>query len=83
MMTTERPAYIPEPTLRRLPTYHHLLVALAEEGMEAISCSVIGRPISGSSTPASAAWTCSTVGTVRAPSFAAGSRRSPSGPAWP
>ncbi len=45
-MTTERPAYIPEPTLRRLPTYHHLLVALADEGMESISCSVIGRMLS-------------------------------------
>jgi redox-sensing transcriptional repressor len=45
MLMTERPNRIPEPTLRRLPSYHHLLTVLAGEGMESVSCSVIGRAL--------------------------------------
>lgn len=45
MLTMERPTHIPEPTLRRLPSYHHLLTVLAGEGLEAVSCSVIGRAL--------------------------------------
>lgn len=46
MVTTDKPTHIPEPTLRRLPSYHHLLMALANEGQEYVSCSVIGRALS-------------------------------------
>lgn len=46
MLSTEPPKHIPEPTLRRLPGYHHLLTILAGEGQEYVSCSVIGRALS-------------------------------------
>ena len=36
---------IPEPTLRRLPTYHHFLKTLEAEGREAVSCSTMGREL--------------------------------------
>jgi redox-sensing transcriptional repressor len=36
---------IPEPTLRRLPLYHRLLRRMAEEGMEMVSCTDIGREL--------------------------------------
>lgn len=44
-MATENPMRIPEPTLRRLPSYHHLLTVLAGDGMQSVSCSVIGRAL--------------------------------------
>jgi redox-sensing transcriptional repressor len=33
---------IPEPTLRRLPKYHHYLVGLREQGVTSVSCTRIG-----------------------------------------
>jgi redox-sensing transcriptional repressor len=33
---------IPEPTLRRLPKYHHFLVGLREQGVTSVSCTRIG-----------------------------------------
>ncbi len=36
---------IPQPSLRRLPQYHHYLVDLAAKGISQISCSVIGRDL--------------------------------------
>lgn len=38
--------YVSEATLRRLPAYLHLLRRYKEEGVEAISCSDIGRELS-------------------------------------
>jgi len=37
---------IPQPSLRRLPQYHHYLVDLEAKGVSRISCSVIGRDLS-------------------------------------
>jgi redox-sensing transcriptional repressor len=45
MLSSEEVRPISEATLRRLPTYHHLLTVLATEGLEAVSCSVIGRAL--------------------------------------
>jgi redox-sensing transcriptional repressor len=45
MLMTERATRIPEPTLRRLPSYHHLLTVLAGDGTQSVSCSVIGRAL--------------------------------------
>lgn len=45
MLTQETIKHIPEPTLRRLPGYHHLIRVVAEEGQETISCSLIGREL--------------------------------------
>jgi redox-sensing transcriptional repressor len=36
---------IPEPSLRRLPQYHHYLVELLSKGINLISCSTIGRDL--------------------------------------
>ena len=36
---------IPEPSLRRLPQYHHYLVDLEAKGVRQVSCSVIGRDL--------------------------------------
>ena len=36
---------IPQPSLRRLPQYHHYLVDLEAKGISRISCSVIGRDL--------------------------------------
>lgn len=36
---------IPQPSLRRLPQYHHYLVDLAAKGTSQVSCSVIGRDL--------------------------------------
>ena len=36
---------IPQPSLRRLPEYHHYLVDLAARGIGRVSCSVIGRDL--------------------------------------
>lgn len=36
---------IPEPSLRRLPQYHHLLIGLKAQGISQVSCSVIGRDL--------------------------------------
>jgi len=36
---------IPQPSLRRLPEYHHYLVELAARGIGRVSCSVIGRDL--------------------------------------
>jgi redox-sensing transcriptional repressor len=36
---------IPQPSLRRLPQYHHYLVDLAAKGISQVSCSVIGRDL--------------------------------------
>lgn len=36
---------VPEPTLRRLPSYCHVLRRLSREGVAAISCSRIGREL--------------------------------------
>jgi redox-sensing transcriptional repressor len=45
MMATDKISPIPEPTLRRLPSYHHFLTTLLSTGAETISCSVIGREL--------------------------------------
>ncbi|MBX7257248.1 MAG: redox-sensing transcriptional repressor Rex [Candidatus Hydrogenedentes bacterium] len=37
--------HIPEPTLRRLPAYHHYLKGLASRGREVVSCSRIGTEL--------------------------------------
>jgi redox-sensing transcriptional repressor len=37
---------IPQPSLGRLPQYHHYLVDLAAKGVRQVSCSVIGRDLS-------------------------------------
>jgi redox-sensing transcriptional repressor len=36
---------IPEPSLRRLPQYHHYLVELETKGVQVVSCSTIGRDL--------------------------------------
>ncbi len=36
---------IPQPSLRRLPQYHHYLVDLEAKGISRVSCSVIGRDL--------------------------------------
>jgi redox-sensing transcriptional repressor len=36
---------IPQPSLRRLPQYHHYLVDLEAKGVTRVSCSVIGRDL--------------------------------------
>lgn len=36
---------IPEPSLRRLPQYHHYLVELKAKGVNLVSCSTIGRDL--------------------------------------
>ncbi len=36
---------IPEPALRRLPGYHHFLKLLETQGVESVSCSMIGREL--------------------------------------
>src|SRR6266571_192797 len=36
---------IPEPSLRRLPQYHHYLVDLQSKGVHLVSCSTIGRDL--------------------------------------
>ncbi|HPU97979.1 MAG TPA: winged-helix domain-containing protein, partial [Candidatus Hydrogenedentes bacterium] len=36
---------IPEPTLRRLPLYHHLLLQRLADGMDTISCSQIAEAL--------------------------------------
>ena len=36
---------IPQPSLRRLPQYHHYLVDLEAKGTSQVSCSVIGRDL--------------------------------------
>jgi redox-sensing transcriptional repressor len=36
---------IPQPSLRRLPQYHHYLVVLEAKGVSRVSCSVIGRDL--------------------------------------
>ncbi len=36
---------IPEPSLRRLPQYHHYLVELRSRGVNLVSCSMIGRDL--------------------------------------
>jgi len=36
---------IPEPSLRRLPQYHHYLVELQSRGINLVSCSTIGRDL--------------------------------------
>jgi redox-sensing transcriptional repressor len=36
---------IPQPSLSRLPEYHHYLVDLAAKGVTQVSCSVIGREL--------------------------------------
>jgi redox-sensing transcriptional repressor len=40
-----RPASIPQPSLARLPQYHHYLVDLGAAGITRVSCSVIGRDL--------------------------------------
>jgi redox-sensing transcriptional repressor len=40
----EAPA-IPQPSLRRLPQYHHYLVELEAKGIAQVSCSTIGRDL--------------------------------------
>ncbi|HWR52123.1 MAG TPA: redox-sensing transcriptional repressor Rex [Bryobacteraceae bacterium] len=42
----DKPRVIAEPTLRRLPRYHHYLTELAEKGIKSISCSQIGAELS-------------------------------------
>ncbi len=39
------PPSIPQPSLRRLPQYHHYLANLAAKGISQVSCSVIGRDL--------------------------------------
>jgi redox-sensing transcriptional repressor len=41
-MTT---SLIPEPSLRRLPKYHHFLVELRERGIHEVSCTTIGEAL--------------------------------------
>ncbi len=36
---------IPEPSLKRLPQYHHYLVELKSKGINLVSCSTIGRDL--------------------------------------
>jgi len=36
---------IPEPSLRRLPQYHHYLAELQSRGVSLVSCSTIGRDL--------------------------------------
>ncbi len=36
---------IPQPSLSRLPQYHHYLVELEAKGITRVSCSVIGRDL--------------------------------------
>jgi redox-sensing transcriptional repressor len=42
----DKPRVIAEPTLRRLPRYHHYLADLAEKGVKSVSCSQIGAELS-------------------------------------
>jgi redox-sensing transcriptional repressor len=44
-MTDKTRKTIPEPTLRRLPLYHHFLQDLQASGVRQISCSVIGKEL--------------------------------------
>lgn len=37
--------HVPEPTLRRLPLYHHYLKSLLAAGREAVSCTHIGKDL--------------------------------------
>ncbi len=37
---------IPQPSLRRLPQYHHYLMDLEARGISQVSCSAIGRDLS-------------------------------------
>lgn len=37
--------HVPEPTLRRLPVYHHYLKGLLAAGREAVSCTHIGKDL--------------------------------------
>ncbi len=39
------PPTIPQPSLRRLPGYHHYLVELEAKGITRVSCSAIGRDL--------------------------------------
>lgn len=39
------PPSIPQPSLRRLPGYHHYLVELQAKGVTRVSCSAIGRDL--------------------------------------
>jgi redox-sensing transcriptional repressor len=39
------PRSIPQPSLRRLPQYHHYLVELETKGITRVSCSVIGNDL--------------------------------------
>ena len=39
------PPSIPQPSLRRLPGYHHYLVELEAKGVTRVSCSAIGRDL--------------------------------------
>jgi redox-sensing transcriptional repressor len=41
----QRPAGIPQPSLNRLPQYHHYLSELKTKGISTVSCSVIGRDL--------------------------------------
>lgn len=41
----EQPMRVPEPTLRRLPSYHHLLAEFLRDGAKSVSCNVIGRAL--------------------------------------
>jgi len=42
---TGMPRMAPEPTLRRLPLYHHYLKALADRGRDVVSCTHIGTDL--------------------------------------
>jgi len=45
-MSQEKPLiHVPVPTLRRLPTYHHYLLRLREEGRTAVSCTLIAEDL--------------------------------------
>lgn len=41
----DRRRIVPEPTLRRLPTYHHYLKTLADRGRDVVSCTRIGNDL--------------------------------------
>ncbi len=45
-MDPDKPRAIAEPTLRRLPRYHHYLADLAAKGVKSISCSQSGAELS-------------------------------------
>ncbi len=44
-MTVNQGLSIPEPSLRRLPQYHHYLAGLEAKGVARVSCSVIGKDL--------------------------------------